>query len=283
MNSDDAREFRKRQEYRIQNSRIENNYNKGKTTTMHERYTAPKGSAQRAKARDRKRARKMKLRIASLLLAAGIGIGGISVIGSLQKEPDITITQLQEMGISRNIMGLESDTLQTIDEYDQYFATFDAKTAELREEEVAEMIRDIKELNFNVIKDKMAALEGVQRKDVKLYYSFDANCGETSTKVKINEGDALNEKIFHNADFLHSKRTIPTEVSNLIVQIDKYSSLENRLHDDEISKVNAVKELEEYYNNIIEIATQKFTKDEKDRVEVKPYEIEKTREEPEGR
>lgn len=279
MSSDDARDFRRRQAYNAQRGRRDNvrrpDYSKraeyfrnGKVVEFPERYTAQEGSLERAKARTKNRARKMKLRIASLILAAGIGMGGISVVGSLHKDSEKTITQLQEMGVNINQIGLGADTLQTLKKYDEYFAEFDKnKDISVTDNNVIDMVEEIKVLNENVIEDKIANLRGVNREDVKLDYYFDNSDGTTHTTVTINEdGYGKEEKYFNVDDLLFEvgkKNSIPDEVASLIVQSNEYQGIIDDLKNDKITKVNAVKKIERLYRNISGVATKQFEIDEK--------------------
>lgn len=238
-----------------------------------ERYTAKKGTARRAQ--ERRKKQKMKLRIASLILAAGIGLGGISVLGSFNKEPEPTITQLQEMGVSEEELGLEQDTLATMEKYDEYFENFDPKSANLTDNDVIAMIEEIRLLNFNVIKDKVADLRGVERKDVKLHYSFDKSDGNYFAAVNINEDSYLDRESYNN-DYgilfgLGKDDTIPKEVADLIVQTGGYSWIAEDLKSDHITKANAIKELEKLYRKISNVAVKEFTMDDKGNIELADY------------
>ena len=274
---DEARKFRKdyevtrpMQQRRPSRSNMQSREN---VIQFPERYTAKKGTARRAQ--ERRKKQKMKLRIASLILAAGIGLGGISVLGSFNKEPEPTITQLQEMGVSEEELGLEQDTLATMEKYDEYFENFDPKSANLTDDDVIAMIEEIRLLNFNVVKDKVADLRGVERKDVKLRYSFDKNDGNYFAAVNINEDSYLDKESYNN-DYgilfgLGKDDTIPKEVADLIVQTGGYDWIVEDLKSDHITKANAIKELEKLYRKISNVAVKDFTMDDKGNIELIDY------------
>lgn len=274
--NDEARKFRKDYEVTrpIQQRRPNrSNMSRENVIQFSERYTAKKGTARRAQ--ERRKKQKMKLRIASLILAAGIGLGGISVLGSFNKEPEPTITQLQEMGVSEEELGLEQDTLATMEKYDKYFENFDPKSANLTDNDVIAMIEEIRLLNFNVIKDKVADLRGVERKDVKLHYSFDKSDGNYFASVGINEDSYLDRESYNN-DYgilfgLGKDDTIPKEVADLIVQTGGYSWIAEDLKSDHITKANAIKELEKLYRKISNVAVKEFTMDDKGNIELADY------------
>ena len=167
-----SREFRDRYKADLPQRR-EMNYSNNRTgqnnrNTNSERLTAPRGTAHKAKQMAKKRKRKIRLRIASLLLAAGVGVGALTVTGNTNRQPQLTVTQTQEMGIDATKMGLETDTAELMEKYDEFFKDFDSETASISEQEVISMINDIDSLNNNVIRDKIADLLDVERKDVKI-------------------------------------------------------------------------------------------------------------------
>ena len=228
---------------------------------------------------DKKSVKKIKakpsLKVATLILAAGIGIGALYAVGGFDKEPENSITQMQEMGIDTNEMGLQDDTAEMMEKYDEYFENFEGKTAELTEQGVIDMIKEIETLNFNVIKDKMADLRGVERDDVRLHYSFDKGNGVYSSAVIINEGKYDKEEIYNNRDYIFGigkKNTIPSEISDLIVQIGEYEDITDDVKSDKITKANAVKGLKKLYEKISQVATKEFVMDDNGNVILQDYE-----------
>ena len=268
---DESRRFRKNYEIGRQGYRQGNVQRRDDNVIQFpERYTAKKGTAYRAK--QKRKNKRVRLKIASLILAAGIGLGGLTIARNLNNEPQISVTQLQQLGINESELNLENDTLQTMKTYDEYFENFNPSTISLSDDDVITMINDIQALNFNVIKDKMAELRGVERDDIKLYYNFDKNDGSYYTAVKIHEGEYGKEEVYNNNYGLFgSENTIPKEVSELIVQTGKYEDIVNDLKSDHITKANAIKELEKLYRKISNLATKDFKLDDKGNIELEDY------------
>ena len=271
MSSDDARDFRRRQAYNVK--KIDYTRYNGRS---HEVYTSKKGTAHRIRKNSKKISKKMKLKFVSLLLATSIGIGGISVVGSLNKEHEINITQLQEMGVNINKIGLKSDTIEMLEEYDEYFASFDSnEKQELNEEDLISMAEDIKSLNFNVIKDKVADLRNVNREDVALDFTYEKADGEFLSSISIEKI----KETYTSANALPfgigKKNHIPDEIANLIVQTDSYVSIINDVKEDKLTKANAVKKLEKLYRNISSLATKDLSMDEKGNINLIEYNLEK--------
>ena len=236
-------------------------------------YKAPKGTA--SKAKNKRKNQKLNLRLASLILAAGIGLGGISIVGQLNKEPEPTITQMQEAGMNSEKLGLEQDTLDLINKYDAYFTANNLDINNLTDNEIIEMIDDIKLLNFNVIKDKMANLNGVEREDIKLYYDFDKPDGGYNAEVEVDKGELEGKETYNNFYGLlglGSQDSIPKEVAELILKTGNYESIVTDLKADHITKSNAIKELKKLYQQISSVATKEFTMDEKGNVKLSEYE-----------
>lgn len=275
---EDARRYRESQ--RINVSRESNNNRrvgqesrnteKSRSSRPTRRYTSKKSV--------RNMKRNIKLGVAVAILAAGVGIAGISFAGDTHSKVDSTITQMQENGIDLSNLGLANDTIQTLEKYDEFFENFDKDNMNLSENDVISIIGEIEDLNFNVIKDKIADKNDVERKDVTLHYSFEKGDGQYHTSISIKEGE-YDEKTFTNTNALPfeigKENFIPQELSDLIVQIDGYDGLIQDVRDDNISKVNAIKELNRMYENISDVATSELTIDEKGNISLEHYEEEK--------
>ena len=237
------------------------------TIQFPQKYTAQKGTANRAKAR--RKNKKLNLKLASLLLAASIGIGGLTIAGR-HGEQELNVTEIQRMGISADELGINADTLSMMEKYDEYFENFDPKSANLSENEVISMIEDIRALNSNVVREKVADLRGVSRENVTLSHFFDRGSEKYYTAVLI---DGERERYDNNYGVmgLGNENTIPAELSNLVQQIDSYETLIDDVHTDSITKANAVKKLEKLYNEVSKVATKDFAIDAKGNVELKDY------------
>lgn len=237
------------------------------TIQFPQKYTAQKGTANRVKAR--RKNKKLNLKLASLLLAASIGIGGLTIAGR-HGEQELNVTEIQRMGISADELGINADTLSMMEKYDEYFENFDPKSANLSENEVISMIEDIRALNSNVVREKMADLRGVSRENVTLSHFFDRGSEKYYTAVLI---DGERERYDNNYGVmgLGNENTIPAELSNLVQQIDSYETLIDDVHTDSITKANAVKKLEKLYNEVSKVATKDFAIDAKGNVELKDY------------
>ena len=253
MQSRDNRETRQR--------RVDN------TIQFPQKYTAQKGTANRAKSR--RKNKKLNLKLASLLLAASIGIGGLTIAGR-HGEQELNVTEIQKMGVTADELGINSDTISMMEKYDEYFENFNPKSANLTENEVISMIEDIRTLNTNVVREKMADLRGVSRESVTLSHFFDRGSEKYYTAVLV---DGEKERYDNNYGImgLGNEHTIPEELSYLVQQIDSYETLINDVHTDSITKANAVKKLEKLYDEVSKVATKNFTMDAKGNVELKDY------------
>ena len=276
--NDESKKFREKYKADIdqnqQKTQDNNEYHRNKSQRF-KRILSSEGNAKNDKKSVKKIKAKPSLKVATLILAAGIGIGALYAVGGFDKEPENSITQMQEMGIDTNEMGLQDDTAEMMEKYDEYFKKFDGKTAELTEQGVIDMVQEVKDINYNVIKDKMADLRGVDREDVKLYNSFDKGNGKQRVSVIINEGSYYDEERYDNDNYIFGigkKNTIPPEISDLIIQIDDYEDIIKDVKADRITKVKAVKELKKLYAEISQVATKEFTMDNNGNITLQDYE-----------
>lgn len=237
------------------------------------RYTAQKGTATRAK----KRKRKMKIKLAALIMAAAVGVGGISLANKKMNEADtITITQMQEDGINPQSIGLSSETIALFKQYDEYFENFETgNISDLTDNDIISMISDIEGLHFSVVKEKMGSLIGEDSKNIKIHYGIEKADGQKYTTVVANE-DTNNKEVYSDTSGalfgIGRKNHIPDELTDVIWQLESLEKLETKLREDKITKVNAVKELQELYEDLEQVATGKFTQDEKGNISITHYE-----------
>lgn len=272
----DGRDFRNSQ--RLDNFKSDYSYNNKERRTKPQRYTSKKSV--------RNMKRNVKLGVATAILAAEIGMASISISGCVNQRNDASknyqiensVTTLQNDGINLFDLGLENDTIQTMKKYDEYFENFDSNNVTESKEDIIEMLGEIKTLNFNVIKDKIAEENGVERKDVTLYYRFEKADGQYYTSILINEGK-YDQKTFTSANALPfgigAKNYIPEELSDLIVQLEEYDELREDIENNDISEINAIKKLNGMYQNISDVATSDLTIDEKGNISLEHYENEK--------
>ena len=239
------------------------------TIQFPQRYTAQNGTAHKAQAR--RKNKKLNLKLASLILAASIGVGGLTLANKNKEVP--SITDLSQMGISHQDLDLTEDTIAMMEKYDNFFDTFDAKTANLSETEVIKIIEDIQGVNENVVREKMADLKGVDKVEVTLSHFFDRASEKYYTAVLIDGGK---ERYDNNYGIIGSDHTIPEELSHLIKQIDSYQTLIDEVQTDKITKANAVKELKKLYEEVSKIAGKDFSMDAKGNVKLQDYEAKQT-------
>ncbi len=244
-----------------------------------ERYTAPKGTMNKAKARRKRRV--VRTRIASLILASAIGVGGLTAVGHHLAENKDKSIQSTEM--SSRELNLSEETMNQLKKYAEYFENYD-KNDPLSDEDILKMVQDIENLNFDVIKEKMGNLLNKDKSNIKLYYKFEKADGKTYAAVTVNEDDCINRQVFSNDRKLifPNKNTIPREIENGIIQIEEYSNIRNDLANDRISKSNSVKQLKKLYKNIENIASGELIKDEKGNIALIEYDKTKENEKQQG-
>ena len=236
----------------------------------HEKYTVPKGTKEKLKNNLSKGKKKLGVKVASIVLGITLGLGavsGMALKAHSDNIPEHTVTDLNNMGIE---LQLGEDTLDSMLEYDQYFENYDAKEANLSEAEILKIANDIRELNFNVIKDKSADVLGLKRGNIDLIYDdTDKDNARMYSAIKakhelytVTQGMAVSQK---------DEESISPDIGNLILQIGDLDRTIQDVQDDRISKNNAAKKLNYYYNNITKLATKEFTIDEKGNIKTEEY------------
>ena len=267
MGTDQARIYRESMRYRPDQMGA-HDMQRREQKEPRERYHLPKGTTKRA----RSSKRKGRIALGALILAAGIGIhgigNGISYVGSLKDGEKQSITQLQEKGVDLSKLGLERDTIEEMEIYDGYFANTDFSDLNITDNDVLKILREINAINENVIKDKMANLEGVDRTSIDLGTNFD---GKYYGRVSVKRGE-----VYSGASKMPlgigERNVLSDEISDSIVQsMQEYSNLATDLREDRISKLNAVKELKKMYENVTQLATKQFVKDGKGNIEAIEY------------
>lgn len=231
-------------------------------------YTAPIGTAHRAK----QSKRKINLKLAALIMAAAIGVGGMALANNSKSDEltPVTITQMQERGLELGNTGLSEETAELLEQYNEYFEKFNSKnTHNLTDNFVINMIDDIEDLHFSVVKEKMGNLLGEDAKNITMYYGTDRGDGAKYATVIINE-NRYNQKIYNNiSGVILGKEQIPDEVADVIRQLGKLSPIEKKLKADEITKVEAIEDLEKIYRKLELIATGTFKLNKKGEVIIK--------------
>ena len=245
-------------------------------STAEHQYNAVRGSARRAKRAQDKAKREARARlqrlgagVAALLLAAGIGMGGLAVKGSLEADPKVTVTELQENGISASKLGLDNSTFELMKKYDGYFENFDPNNLNLSEAEILSMADEIGQLNYDVMREKVANLYGVDAS--KVDYKV-RDMGQDGSQYAISVEKADGETVSYANDIFPLDLKMPSNLELLAIHDDSCYRLKDELKEDKISKVNAVKTLKRYYRDASKVATSELSLDEKGNISMKEYE-----------
>ena len=268
-----------RNPYKINNENYRLGYKAGRSMNTRpvqaKKYKTANGTAYRAREKARKQAFRTKLKIATLLVAAGIGIGGFTYASAQKEEPQTTVTELQQMGYNWQSLGMSRETIEKMKEYDDFFQRFsnaDKGQITITDNEIIDKLHDIEELNSIVIQEKMARLDGVSIKDVSIDHGSSSDIGDY---VSIRVDKDGRETTYNNNNGiilgLGKENNLPEEITDLIFQLNNYSGLEEELKRDDISKYKAISEMKKFYGNISELATKTLLKDEKGNISLMNY------------
>ena len=251
-------DFRNR--IRYEQNEYNTNYTRGYRKPEH-RYTAPRGTRERAKQASKHR----NLRVAAFLMAASIGLGTIALKGCTKtiEEPNISIT---EIGVEKEAnLGLNAETIQSLKECGEFFKN---SQGNIYEQDLLDMISKIDNLHFSVVKEKVSKMLGVNPEDITMYYG--TRDGQDNTRIVINENKG-DRQVYSVGDFLQRKNTIPKEIADTIKQLDDVHDLKGKIISDKISKSNAKKELQKLFEGIEDLAISDLIIDEKGNISVISY------------
>lgn len=274
MSKDERDKFASKYQYKPEHSYIGEYEKHAKERSV--KYTAPKGTARRAS----KRKRRMNIRLAALIMAAAVGIGGITLANNKKQNEETlnTITQMQEEGISPESRGLSTETIALFEKYDKYFEKFDSKKRNtLTDNDIIDMIEEVKGMHFSTVKEKVGALIGEDAKNMTMDYGTDSD-GIYWESVIANKNSYEKVVYSSNNKFIFgigNKNHIPRELAEVIRQLSSLEQLKTRLIEDKISKINAIRELQKLYEKLEDIATGEFIQDEKGNISIIHYEAEK--------
>ena len=258
-------------EQRIGNtrSRVEReNSSRNNEQLRTERLTAPNGTARKLKDRLSNGRKKLSTKTVATVLGIAIGLGaltGVVAKGYADSIPEYTATDLNNMGIE---MQIGQDTLNTMQKYDKFFENYNPKEANLSESEVLSIASDIRDLNFNVIKDKAADVLDLGRGNVDLSYTDPLDKeGSILREIKTKNGNYSNLSLHQTPE----ERSISPEIGAMIENIGYIDQIVYSIKDDSITKNRGVKRLEEVYNKITKFATRKMVMDEKGNISMTDY------------
>ena len=244
----------------------ENKNNQGKALT------AKKGTAKKYKI-NKKRLTATILVTVMTLMAAGKVAGTFIDNRSIEENEVHSIEQMEQLGISTQNLGMSQETIDELTQYEEYFNNLsEEELYSLTEEKIMNMIQEIRQLHFSVVKEKMATITQTKAFNVELSSAYEKNDGRHTVMITTQD-DNYNREQYTNVDKLigENKNYIPEELANAVIQIGELDYLQTSLQNDKISKVNAVKDLKEDYEALLTLATGELIKDERGNIAVVHY------------
>ena len=244
----------------------ENKNNQGKALT------AKKGTAKKYKI-NKKRLTASILVTVMTLMAAGKVAGTFIDNRSIEENEVHSIEQMEQLGISTQNLGMSQETIDELTQYEEYFNNLsEEELYSLTEEKIMNMIQEIRQLHFSVVKEKMATITQTKAFNVELSSAYEKNDGRHTVMITTQD-DNYNREQYTNVDKLigENKNYIPEELANAVIQIGELDYLQTSLQNDKISKVNAVKDLKEDYEALLTLATGELIKDERGNIAVVHY------------
>lgn len=245
---------------------------KGNRSNQGKVLTAKKGTAKKYKI-NKKRLTATILVTVMTLMAAGKVAGTFIDNRSIEENEVHSIEQMEQLGISTQNLGMSQETIDELTQYEEYFNNLsEEELYSLTEEKIMNMIQEIRQLHFSVVKEKMATITQTKAFNVELSSAYEKNDGRHTVMITTQD-DNYNREQYTNVDKLigENKNYIPEELANAVIQIGELDYLQTSLQNDKISKVNAVKDLKEDYEALLTLATGELIKDERGNIAVVHY------------
>ncbi len=245
---------------------------------MEVKLTAPRGTAEKAKSKRKV----VALRLASVILAASLGAGGVTlgtkhIIDKIKDSNKMPITEMQGNGVTAENLGLTDETMKQLEQYEQYFSNLGKlDIGELNGEKLNQMLADVEKLHFDVIKEKMAALTGKKKEDIKMYYRAQEGDGKYYTSIEADDDRYGSEP--NGILGLGKKNSIPSELSDTILQLMDIEELSQKINNGEISNKNAVNKIKKLHKGLAHIASEQFIMDDRGNIGIVDYGTEQAKE-----
>jgi len=206
--------------------------------------------------------------IAGALAALMLVGGGISYARSQSPNHaprEASTTQMEMAGVGTQELGLSPELRQRLKEYEAFFDYFD-ETQEITEEAVLAKIAEIDQLKDEVLSHKLGSLFGVPYYEVEPgELHFDIKSGDSGASIQVGKDIRLGNSVLP----IFKKNDISKDIIAYLQGFSRIDELAQKVRDDRISKVAAIKRLGNVYFERIEVmANAEFSKDEKNNVHI---------------
>lgn len=187
-----------------------------------------------------------KGRVLALLAAIGITGGGVKALASVANTGNEKAVNIEEISNDKSMLktlGISKETAERINSINEKLEQG------IDREEMKDFVKEIHEVQFDVIKEKIAKALKVDKGSITLDYSADTNANET--QCVIVDGKRYNNKGLISGD------SIDNEIGDFIVDVVNCNRLINTVKGKIYIKGIAIEKCKKFMKNVNNLAFNK--------------------------
>lgn len=195
-----------------------------------------------------------KGRVLALLAAIGITGGGVKALASAVNTGNEKAVNIEEISNDKSMLktlGISKKTAERINSINEKLEQG------IDREEMKDFVKEIHEVQFDVIKEKIAKALKVDKGSITLDYSADSNANETQCVI-------VDGTRYNNKENTSGCESIDREIGDFIVDVVNCKRLKDKVQDKIYIKGIAIKKCEKFMENVNDLAfNKKIVVDEK--------------------
>ena len=185
-----------------------------------------------------------KGRVLALLAAIGITGGGVKALASAVNTGNEKAVNIEEISNDKSMLkslGISKETAERINSINEKLEQG------IDREEMKDFVKEIHEVQFDVIKEKIAKALNVDKESVTLDYSADTNANETQCVI-------VDGTRYNNKENTSGRESIDGEIGDFIVDVVNCNRLKDKVQDKIYIKGIAIKKCEKFMENVNDLA-----------------------------
>ena len=198
-----------------------------------------------------------KITVTLMAVAAGVGAYGLYTTTQQDNQP-ININQALENGETLEELGIDNNIKNELDKIGNILQNND----EIDNSTLITLAPEINNLQFDILKTKLANTLGVDEKDITIYTSK-GDEGSTNEYVEIKNGET-----YRNKKFLNFDHTIPEDISEYIKEVAYTQSLMRQMQKGDFKREDVLEKYQELFKSASEMAAAKMTVDKNHNISV---------------
>lgn len=185
-----------------------------------------------------------KGRVLALLAAIGITGGGVKALASAVNTGNEKAVNIEEISNDKSMLkslGISKETAERINSINEKLEQG------IDREEMKDFVKEIHEVQFDVIKEKIAKALNVDKESITLDYSADTNANETQCVI-------VDGTRYNNKENTSGRESIDGEIGDFIVDVVNCNRLIEKVEGKIYIKGTAIKKCEEFMKNVNDFA-----------------------------